>query len=372
LLVEEHGAADLDLDRPVRHRNVERIAHSVAAASYKGQRDGTSAIFGPVARRHMADHFHRDRLVRIFDDLRALIQDQLGVLRLEADKLLASLGHEIRSLKSTNAHEVGLLLAYGPVQSDIIRRYRAVRILPDDDVALLRAQNVHRFRAIGASTMLLPFGPERLPNGLSIIGRDVDLEATLAGERHAEKPGRHAADLAFTHRHMWHRLIGDVDALHQRRDDVAALRPLHRYHRPLLGNGSEPHLEMGELGLEIVLHHVQHARRAAGRRGDMEPVLGEATDHAIVINVAVFAQHHALAAPARLQLLPGLGVHELHECGGVWPHHLDLAERGSVKHAGGFAHRHAFAIARSMHVLAGTREVPGALPLSDILEHRTL
>src|SRR5690606_37164172 len=117
LVVEEHGAADLDLDRPVRHRNVERIAHSVAAASYKGQRDGMSAIFGPVARRHMADHFHRDRLVRIFDDLCALIQHQLGVLRLEADKLLASLGHEIRPLKPTNAHEVGLLLAYGPVHS---------------------------------------------------------------------------------------------------------------------------------------------------------------------------------------------------------------------------------------------------------------
>ena len=32
----------------------------------------------------------------------------------------------------------------------------------------------------------------------------------------------------------------------------------------------------------------------------------------------------------------------------------------------------AFAVDRGMHVLAGLREIPGALPLADILEHRAV
>src|SRR5438445_280411 len=48
LLVDEHHARHLHLDRPVRHRHVERLAHAVAAAGDQRQRDRAPAILRPV------------------------------------------------------------------------------------------------------------------------------------------------------------------------------------------------------------------------------------------------------------------------------------------------------------------------------------
>ena len=155
-------------------------------------------------------------------------------------------------------------------------------------------------------------------------------------------------------------------------DDVARLRPLHGDHGPLLGDRGEPDVEMRELGLEVVLHVVHDARRAAGRRRDMETVGRQASDDAVVIDEAVLAQHDAVAAAARLELLPRVGVEQLHELRRVRADHLDLAERRGVEQAGSLAHGHAFAVDGGVHVLAGSREIPGAFPLADILEHRAI
>ena len=70
----------------------------------------------------------------------------------------------------------------------------------------------------------------------------------------------------------------------------------------------QPDLEVGELGLQIVLHLGEHARRAAGRGGDVEAVGREAADDAVVDDEAGFAQHQAVAAAADLELGPGVGV----------------------------------------------------------------
>ena len=104
----------------------------------------------------------------------------------------------------------------------------------------------------------------------------------------------------------------------------------------------------------------------------METVRRQPADDAVIIDEAVLAQHDAVAAAARLQLLPRIGVEQFHELGRIRPDHLDLAQRRGVEQAGLGAHRDAFAIDRRMHVFAGLREIPGALPLADILEHRTL
>ena len=41
------------------------------------------------------------------------------------------------------------------------------------------------------------------------------------------------------------------------------------------------------LGLKIVLHHVENTGGAAGGRGDVEAVLGEAADDAVIADEAV-------------------------------------------------------------------------------------
>ena len=109
--------------------------------------------------------------------------------------------------------------------------------------------------------------------------------------------------------------------------------------------------------------------RTAGRRGDVEAVRRQPADDAVVIDEAVLAQHDAIAAAAGLELLPRVGVEQLHELRRVRADDLDLAERRGVEQAGRLAHRPAFAVDRRVHVLAGLREIPGALPLADILEH---
>ena len=77
--------------------------------------------------------------------------------------------------------------------------------------------------------------------------------------------------------------------------------PLHGDDRPLLGDRGQPDTQVRELGLQVVLHVVQHARRAAGGRGDVEAVGRQAADDAVVHDEAGFAQHQAVAAAAAAQ-----------------------------------------------------------------------
>ena len=155
--------------------------------------------------------------------------------------------------------------------------------------------------------------------------------------------------------------------------DLARPRPLHGDHRPLLGGRGEPDLEVGEFGLKIVLHVMEDARRAAGRGGHVEAVGGEAADDAVVHDEAGFGQHQPVAAAARLELRPGIGVEPVHELGGIRTDHLDLAEGRGIEDADAARapSRHSRATAACMSSpLPG--KVAGALPQADILEDRAL
>jgi hypothetical protein len=121
------------------------------------------------------------------------------------------------------------------------------------------------------------------------LGRHVDLVAELAGEAHAEEQHGHAATRPSATA-MCGNVEPTVDARHERLEDFARARPLHGDDRPLLRDGSEPHLEVLPLGLAVVLHHREHARRAAGRRRHVEAVGREPRDDAVVIDEPVFAQ----------------------------------------------------------------------------------
>ena len=73
--------------------------------------------------------------------------------------------------------------------------------------------------------------------------------------------------------------------------------------------------------------------RSAGRRRHVEAVRREPRHDAVVHDVAVLLQHQAVAAAARLELQPGIGVDAVHELGGIRPDDLDLAERGGIEDA---------------------------------------
>ncbi len=93
-------------------------------------------------------------------------------------------------------------------------------------------------------------------------------------------------------------VLSSVDAGMNVREHCARLRPLHGDHRPLLRRGRQPDLQLGELGLQVILHHVQHACGAAGGRRDVKAIGCEAADDAVVDDEAGLVQQNAVAAAA--------------------------------------------------------------------------
>ena len=220
--------------------------------------------------------------------------------------------------------------------------------------------------------MRRPRRADRLEGVGTAVGGDIDLEAEFAGETDAEQHHRDAAQRAVHDRHVRQRGRGDVETVHERRQDLARARALRRDHRPLLGGRGQPDVEVGPLGLAVVFHHREHARGAAGGGGHVETVLGEARHHTVVVDETVVPQQHAVLAAAHRELRPVIDVEPVHEGGRAWPRHHDLAERRGVEDAAAVAHRPAFARHGGVHVLAGAREEARALPHADILEHGAL
>src|SRR3546814_2678555 len=88
------------------------------------------------------------------------------------------------------ADKIRLRLADRPGEAGIIRCDRPVRVLTDDDVALLRAEHMHGLGAVRRDAELAAGFVERLPEVKSVAGGHVDLVADLAGEADTEQPSR--------------------------------------------------------------------------------------------------------------------------------------------------------------------------------------
>ncbi len=127
------------------------------------------------------------------------------------------------------------------------------------------------------------------------------------------------------------------------------------------------------LGLQVVLHQREDARRAAGRRRHVEAIVGHAGDHAVVVDEAVVAQQDAVArAPRRARLAKSLTYMRDRNVAASGPTTSILPSVEASNMPTARAHGAAFARHRRVHVFAGSREVARALPLADVLEHRAV
>ena len=165
---------------------------------------------------------------------------------------------------------------------------------------------------------------------------------------------------------------GQVDILQQRREQRARLGALHSDDGPLFGDRRQPDAQVGEFGLPIVLHVVQHGRGAARGGGDVEAVGCEPGDDAVVQHEAVLAQHKGIAAASDGQTGDIDRINQIEECRGIRANDFDLAERGGVEQTHGTAHGTAFARDGGGLRFAGARKAAGTLPGADVLEDRTL
>ena len=183
-----------------------------------------------------------------------------------------------------------------------------------------------------------------------------------------------AGDRALGDRHVREGFVAEMSRPSTKgSSSLRAFGPLSAIDRPLLGGRGEPDLEVGPLGLEVVLHHVEDARGAAGRGGDVEAVGGEPADDAVVADEAVLAEQQAVAAAADAELGPGVGVHPLHEGRrrpGRRPRSCRASRRRRCRARRGW--RGTRGRPRRACPRRALREVPGAAPERDRLEDRAV
>ena len=151
--------------------------------------------------------------------------------------------------------------------------------------------------------------------------------------------------------------VADLGVRDRARQDRAALRPGERHPRPLVGDAGDLDRELRPHRLPVELHVRHDVGGARGRGRDVERVIGEARDRAVVEHHAVLAQHEPVARLADGKPSHRVAVQPVEELGRVGALHVDLAERRDVDQADRFAHAARLAQGRGEQVLAGARVV---------------
>src|SRR5262249_19077986 len=139
----------------------------------------------------------------------------------QPDQLLAQrvlVGH---TCEGALACEVGLLLGDRPPQAQVLWRDGAVGVLPDDRIALLRAQDVHGLGAVRRDAVRVAGLEQALQDRDRVPGADVDLEGELAGEADPGQADWYSAEGSVTPGHETERLVRDIYPAEDRADDVA-------------------------------------------------------------------------------------------------------------------------------------------------------
>src|ERR1700693_2072482 len=182
----EYGWTDPGRDHPAGEWRPHDLAVAGAAALDQCQGKAAADAWPEIARGDMPDHRRGRRAVPRRDELRPLWQHLLRVFRQQADELLAVGSRGISAGKRATAEKVPAWIIRVSVdqrgEPQIDRGHRAVGLLADNDVTLLRSQHMHRLGAVGSDAVRLAGGDQLLPEREAIIGRHVDLVAQLAGK----------------------------------------------------------------------------------------------------------------------------------------------------------------------------------------------
>ena len=102
----------------------------------------------------MANHGDRQRMVGIINQLRALFQNHFGIFGAQAHQLFAAFADTVAAGERTAAEKVGVAF-HTPAHTQIVRRYRAIGILANDNKALFRTQYVHGLGTVWRDAMRL-------------------------------------------------------------------------------------------------------------------------------------------------------------------------------------------------------------------------
>src|SRR2546427_6255971 len=147
LVVEDrlgHGRRD---DVPVQ-RCVDSAATSLASALKHGEGKRSAERGAAIARGYVTDHLRRNGTVAFQNQLSTFRQKLVPFDGKQANEILPSRPGRIPPPRRALADE-GLLLRDDPAHPHVVRRDRHARLRAAEDVALLRAEHLHGFGAVG-------------------------------------------------------------------------------------------------------------------------------------------------------------------------------------------------------------------------------
>src|SRR5712692_7218099 len=262
LLVVEDRLGNRGREQAIGERGIHLAAHSVAAALHQGKGEGPAERPTAIARGDVADDRHRRFLAWFEGELRPFGQQVLGFHRKQSHQVHAVGSRRVRPPVRAAADEV-FLLGDDPAHPQVLRRDRAVRVLPDDGVALLGPQYVHRLGAVWRNAEWFSGCHHGFPERQAVPAGHIDLEGQFAGEADAADARRNAGHHPFANGHEGkaHGIGGD--GWGQSPQHFTGARPGHRHGSPLITDGGEPDAEIGPLRLQPLLHPVEHGRRPA-------------------------------------------------------------------------------------------------------------
>ena len=284
------------------------------------------------------------------DDLRTLGGHDV-VLHREADQPLPLLPRG-EMLDRELADEVVLVELRQPVHVRGEEVRLGVRVLADDDVSLLEAKHALRLEPERARAG----GDDRVPEELARRAREMELVAELPDEADAEREARNARDDEVLR----------VEVAEVVRPHFVLGHALERVARARAGEVErrERARHVHDLGV-VAPHRVPpleprgHGVCARGGGRDVEEVVGEPRDRAVVHDPAAVRGEDAVADPAGAQVREAVRVQALEQPRGLRALDEDLPEGGHVDHAERLVNR-AHLVLRPLAVCP--RALPGPGP----------
>ena len=136
---------------------------------------------------------------------------------------------------------------------------RAVGLLADDDVALLRAQDMHGLGAVGRDAALAAHAlPDRLPHRRPKPAGTLISKPSSPVKLTRKRRARDAADLRTPEPTCAGSAAGSrLDAADERGDYRRARGPCTAMTAHCSVTRGQPYLKVGPLGLEVILHVVR-------------------------------------------------------------------------------------------------------------------
>jgi len=215
----------------------------------------------------------------------------------EADETLAHRDVRERPLSD----EVFFVLLDDPrhAGSDQIRL--RIGVLTDDHVCLLETEHALRLEPERSRAAC----DQGVPQMLGDTRRAVQLVAELADEADAKRQARHTGDADLLRVEILERFVGDI-CVRQLRQSVARLRPREIQRRERAGDVDD--LRVVAPDRVPPLEPLADAVRAGRRRRDVEELVAEPSDRAVVHDPAGVGRQHSVANAACLQIAEAIRV----------------------------------------------------------------